>query len=180
MARIQQLEQDQVPSFVKRVYRRIEDSLGYLPNLYKGMANSPETLNGFLELSKNINAGVLEGWMRKAIILAVSEKNGCEYCLSMHTSIALKQGLLSEEQCIKSRKLEGWNDRSTAILNLTGKMLKGHGHLQDSDIEVLAASGFSEAEIVEMVGVIVQITFANYIAELVNPDLDFDPAPPLS
>jgi len=177
MPRIKQLELQQVPSFVKRIFKHVQDSIGHLPNLYKILAHSPEALNGFLELSKNIKAGVVEPKLNKAITLAVSELSKCDYCLALHTRMALDTGLLSEEECILSRKREGWDEKTDVMFKFVENVYKTAGKVGDSDLDSMRNVGFSDGEMVEIMGIISMILFSNFIGNLGQADLDTDPAP---
>jgi alkylhydroperoxidase family enzyme len=53
------------------------------PNLFKIMALSPNALNGWAGLQGAL-AKTLDAKTRDDIALAVSQVNGCHYCLSEH------------------------------------------------------------------------------------------------
>lgn len=59
-----------------------------MPNLFRTVANSPATLEGYLGLNGALAKVALDGKTRERVALAVSEINGCNYCLSAHTKSA--------------------------------------------------------------------------------------------
>ncbi|MEQ9463844.1 MAG: carboxymuconolactone decarboxylase family protein, partial [Haliea sp.] len=59
--------------------------LGSVPNMFRIIANSPQTLEGFLGLNGALGNGSLDAKTRERIALAVAEINGCHYCLAAHS-----------------------------------------------------------------------------------------------
>ena len=177
MTRIPQLNNEDAPAFVKRIFKRIEDELGTLPNLYRILGHSPESLNGFLELTKNVNAGILEPRLRKAIILLVSELSGCRYCVAMHNKIATFNGIMTSDEAILARKGEGWDEPSRAALEFAGEVYRNYGKVPDSAIDGIRQAGFDDAQIVEIVATIAMINFSNLIGNVAQTELDSPEAP---
>ena len=52
----------------------------------QAMANSPALLNRYLALSAALSRGRLRPAAREQIALAIAERDGCDYCMSVHTS----------------------------------------------------------------------------------------------
>lgn len=52
----------------------------------QAMANSPALLNRYLALSAALSRGRLRPAAREQIALAIAQRNGCDYCMSVHTS----------------------------------------------------------------------------------------------
>ncbi|HEX4341478.1 MAG TPA: carboxymuconolactone decarboxylase family protein [Polyangiaceae bacterium] len=59
---------------------------GVVPTIFRLVATSPAALEGYLGLMGAPNKGSLPAATRERIALAVAEINGCDYCLSAHTS----------------------------------------------------------------------------------------------
>src|SRR5215472_3023393 len=80
----------------KELLDAVEKKYGAVPNSFKTMAHSPAGLQGFLDLSGTLEAGVLPFETRYQIAIAVSEINGCPYCLSAFTAIGKSNGMQDE------------------------------------------------------------------------------------
>ncbi len=76
------------PSASKPLLDGVLKKLGVVPNVYRVAALSPAVLEGFLDLSSALSK-TLGVRTRERIAIAVAEVNGCEYCLSAHTYLAL-------------------------------------------------------------------------------------------
>jgi alkylhydroperoxidase family enzyme len=88
MSRIDIPTPDQIPEGSKQILDTMTRQLHLTPNLFKIMALSPNALNGWAglqgALAKTLDAKTLDAKTRDDIALAVSQVNGCHYCLSEH------------------------------------------------------------------------------------------------
>ena len=80
----------------KELLDTVVNKYGGAPNSFKMMAHSPAGLQGFLGLSGTLEGGVLPFETRYQIAIAVSEINGCPYCLSAFTAIGKGSGMKDE------------------------------------------------------------------------------------
>ena len=79
---------------VKKVFDDIKRTrnIKNIPNFWKSLAHSPETLertwNNLKQIMKN---GALDSVTKELIYVAVSITNSCEYCIKSHTFAAKKK-----------------------------------------------------------------------------------------
>lgn len=177
MPRIKQIDPMEANVWTRRLFRKLEEGLGVLPNMFKCMGNSDVGLDGFLSLNASLGAGKLGPKNIKLIILATSELNGCEYCVSAHTQMAKDAGLLTGEECLNARRFVAVDEESRAILEFVRKVFETKGKVKDEDLQILRQKGFEDTEIVEILGTMALITFANYVSNVGEPELDFPLAP---
>jgi AhpD family alkylhydroperoxidase len=93
-------------------------------------------LAGYLQLSQALAKSSLSAVEREYIALAVSQVNGCDYCLAAHTVFGEKTGLSPEEI---QRAREG---SLNALTVLARQVTQGRGHLNDEQISAARAAGF--------------------------------------
>ena len=87
---------------VKEVFDEIKSSrkITEVPNFWKYLANSPETLERtWNSLKQVMKKGALDPVTKELIYVAVSITNSCEYCTRSHTAAAKKKG--ATDQMIK-------------------------------------------------------------------------------
>lgn len=173
MPRIKQLGFDEAQSWTKRLFKKVEEGFGTLPNMFKCMGNSDVALDGFLSFNNSIGAAKLGKKNVKMIILLTSQFNECEYCVSAHTKMALDAGLLTEDECVNARKVKGPDDKTTKMLEFAKKVKMTNGLVSDNDIKAVRDAGFDDQEIIEIIGTIVMINFANFVSNVGQPELDF-------
>ena len=93
MPRLQALNPAAATGKAHALLTAVNNKLGFVPNMMRTMASSPAVLEGYLGLSGALSAGRLTSKLREQIALAVSEVNGCNYCLAAHTLLGKKAGL---------------------------------------------------------------------------------------
>ena len=84
---------------VKEIFDEIKEArqITEIPNFWKTMANSPETLERtWRSLQQVMNKGALAPEIKELIYVAVSITNACEYCIKSHTLAAKKKGATDE------------------------------------------------------------------------------------
>ena len=84
---------------VKEIFDDIKEArqITEIPNFWKTMANSPETLERtWRSLQQVMKKGALAPEIKELIYVAVSITNACEYCIKSHTLAAKKKGATDE------------------------------------------------------------------------------------
>ena len=146
-------------------------------NIFKGMANNPTVMEGLMALSGAISKSEsLSPAEAEAAMLRVAERNGCEYCLAAHTTIASNHGIDSEA-AVAFRRGEGTTSRESALLAFIDAILDRNGWVEDSELEAFRAAGFDDAAVVEAVAVIAWMTFTNTFNHVNRTKLDFPAVP---
>jgi AhpD family alkylhydroperoxidase len=81
--------QDSAPEASKPLLAQVESTFGFVSNLTATLAESPAALAGYLQLSATIQEhSALSPQEQQIVMLAVSEANGCDYCMAAHSLIA--------------------------------------------------------------------------------------------
>ena len=84
---------------VKKVFDDIKHTrnIKNIPNFWKSLAHSPETLERtWNNLKQIMKSGALDPVTKELIYVAVSITNSCEYCIKSHTFAAKKKGATDE------------------------------------------------------------------------------------
>jgi uncharacterized peroxidase-related enzyme len=170
MSRVAAIDPSTAPAPVKTLLDGVQKGLGATPNLFRVAAQSPAALESLVGLfgavGKTFNART-----REAIALAVSEANGCDYCLSAHTALGKHAGL-TDDALDKARLAKSDDARVGALLKLTRAIVDRRGRVGEG-LDEARRSGASDAEIVEVVANVALTTFTNYLNELAETDIDF-------
>ena len=93
------IEEKEATGKVKEIYDDIKKKrqITEIPNFWKTMANSPETLERtWKSLQQVMQKGALDPVVKELIYVAVSVTNGCEYCIKSHSIAAKKKGATDE------------------------------------------------------------------------------------
>ncbi|GAA3066216.1 carboxymuconolactone decarboxylase family protein [Rhizobium viscosum] len=172
MSRISIPAKDDVPEATKPTLDAIQKALGSVPNIFRLVANSPAALTAFTSF-QNALSRTFDVKTRERIALAVAEVNGCDYCLSAHTYLGLNFAKISPEEIALNRKGVSADARAHAAVSFAVKIAEARGHVTDADIANVRAAGFSDAQIVEIVALVAENTFTNYLNEVAKTDIDF-------
>lgn len=146
-------------------------------NIFKGMANSPAALSAYLQLGGALKDGVLTGAEREVIQLAISEANSCGYCLAAHTVLGKGAGLTEAQTVGARRGAISDNPKLSALARFSLALHETKGHVSDAQLKAFRDAGYSDAAVVEVIGVYAAITFTNIFNHVNDTAVDF-PAPP--
>ena len=147
--------------------------LGSVPNLFRLMSNSPESLKGYLQLSTALSNGQLSASTRERIALAVAEINDCDYCLAAHNYLGKNIANLSDEEICINRRGTSLDAKAAAAVEFAVTVVKQRGHISKADFLAVQSAGFSDAEIIEIITHVALNTLANYLNTALQTEIDF-------
>lgn len=178
MKNLSVLKKEQASAESKQLFEGIEKAAGMLPNIYAVIGNSANALGSYLAFSAAQRNGSFSAKEREAVFLAVSEENGCNYCTAAHTAIATMNGF-SEEETIQLRAGVSSNSKLNVLTNLARSLIVNRGRAEENIIQAFYEAGYDEKALVDLVALVVDKTFTNYIGRLAKPEIDFPKAEPL-
>lgn len=176
MDRLNVVTPQQAGGRVKELFDGIKASVGAIPNIYQGIANSPAALEGVLHLGKVLNSGQLSGAEIEAVKLVVSQVYGCNYCLAAHTLLGKKHGL-TEGETIAIRRGTIEQPKLGTLVKFVNAVMRPEGRATDDSVRALRAAGYNDAQITEIVLVIAQTVFTTLFNRVHQTPVDFPPAP---
>src|SRR6202012_3717134 len=103
MSRIKIPTREEAPEASQLVLDKVEKTLGFVPNLQRLMAISPPALSGWAGLMGSLST-TLDIKTRDGIALAVSEADGCNYCLAAHSYIASNLAKIDADEIAINRE----------------------------------------------------------------------------
>ncbi len=179
MKRLKAIHPDQTDPRTKQLLDEVQDELGMVPNLFSTLANSPAALEAYLRSRESLLAGVLPESLAQRIQLAVSEANGCEYCVAALATVGRAIGL-TEEAIADSREASCPDSRTAAALRFACAVARKRGRVSEADFRAVREAGFSDGEITEIVAHTVHAIFSNYFNLVAQTEVDFPKVPPLA
>ena len=93
------ISENEASGKVKEVFDEIKSArqITEIPNFWKMLANDPNELQRtWSSLKEIMKKGALDPVTKELIYVAVSNNNGCEYCIKSHSSAAKKKGATDE------------------------------------------------------------------------------------
>lgn len=145
-------------------------------NIFKSMANAPAALNFYLQASGALSQGLLDARQREAIALAVSQNNGCDYCLAAHTAIGKGAGM-TEADTVAARKGKPSDPKTAALVRFALAVQEKKGWITDDDLAALKSAGFTDGHAAEVIANVAFNYFTNFFNHANQTTLDFPEAP---
>ncbi len=179
MQRITGIDPDMAQGKAKELLDAVVNKYGMAPNSFKAMAHSPAGFQGFLDLSGTLEGGVLPFDTRYQIAIAVSEINGCSYCLSAFTAIGKGNGM-KDETLAACRRAGSTDPKVDAILKFAAAIVRERGAVTSEDFQQVRSAGCSDEEILEIVANVALFSFANYMNLVIGTQVDFPLITPMS
>jgi uncharacterized peroxidase-related enzyme len=169
--RIKAIDPGMAKGKAKELLDAVVKKYGGAPNSFKTMAHSPAGLQGFLDLSGTLEGGVLPFETRYQIAIAVSEINGCPYCLSAFTAIGKGNGM-KDETLAMCRTAGSTDPKIDAILKFAAAIVRERGAVTSEDFQKVKSAGCSDEEIQEIVANVALFTFANYTNLVIGTEVE--------
>lgn len=177
MATLQAKTRNEVSANNQAIFDQLKSKLGMVPNLYATFANSENALANYLALSSAKSS--LSTKEKEIVNLAVSQANGCNYCLAVH-SLLIQQNGISKEQALDIRLNEvNWDIRIKELTNVSHELVATKGHLSPASREAFFQAGFTAENLVDLIVQVGDKTITNYLYATADITIDFPAAPAL-
>src|ERR1700755_2502667 len=153
MPRITLPTPEQVPPDSKPTLDAFTKNIGFTPNMMATFAQSPIAFNSWAALLGSLSKA-LDVKTRDSIGLAVSEANGCNYCLTVHSFTAEHMARLPADEIILARKGHATDPKRDAAVQFAQKVIETRGQVSDTDLKAVREAGYTEANIIEIVALV--------------------------
>lgn len=162
MARVSLIEPDQAEASAKRVMENLQKQFGVVIGPVKAIAHKPEFLRSLLSLTTVADGpGGVDPGFKEVLNIRASVLNGCHFCTQMHSNIAKIHKVSPEkiEGAKEGSSSAAFDEKEKAALMLCEESTQGV-KVSDATFDILK-SHYSEAEIVDLLGVIGVINMWN-------------------
>lgn len=176
MSRLPIITNETADESTQKTYAAIASKFGGVPNIFKGMANSPVALNAYLTLDRMIAGGAFSPIEQDIVRMTVSEHNDCRYCVAAHTGGLLAKKV-SKEDILNIRRGAPENPKHAALIAFTLRVIETKGFVSDDHIAAFKKAGYSDVHLAEISVIIAQKILSNYFNHINDTDLDLPAAP---
>ena len=163
---------ESAPQASRQLLQSAEQQLGFIPNLYAIMAESPSTLEAYQTLSTLFNKTAFTVIEQQLILLSISRARNCCYCLAAHGTVAklhkIPQEIISAvyyKQPLKDSRLE-------ALRTFTYTVLKTEGWVEQTALQEFYQAGYQKQHVLEVILGISLKTLSNYINHMNDTPID--------
>jgi uncharacterized peroxidase-related enzyme len=161
------------PEKSRALLAAVQQQLGVVPNMFRLIATSPQTLEGYLGLSGALAKGALQAATRERIALAVAEVNGCAYCLSAHTYLGRTLAHLDDAEITANRSGASNDPKADAAIRFAVQLTRDQGHIREADLSAVRQAGYTDGQILEIIAHVALNVFTNTVNEALKTEIDF-------
>jgi uncharacterized peroxidase-related enzyme len=162
---------EDVPADAQRILENVGAQLGFVPNMFKTIASNPAVLEVVTTLQGTLSR-VLDAKTRHSVALAVSQANGCGYCLAMHTYVATEFGGMSGDDIELVRVGRSVDPKRAAAARFAQQVVDSRGRVSDAELAGVRGAGYTDPQILAIIAVAVQFLLTNFINNVNQTDLD--------
>jgi len=151
----------------------IAERIGFVPELFKTLAQQPGVVEAFVGLDAAFTDTSLTPIERQTILLAAASVENCgRYCVAGHTLFGRSIGM--QEQAIAAIRYEGTveDERLAALETFVQQLIRARGHTSAEEVAAFIQAGFSREQILEVVMGVTLKTFSNYVDSTLQLRLD--------
>ena len=177
MPRTAALKPEQVPADSKLTLEAFTKNIGFTPNMLASFAQSPIAFNAWAALRGTLSMA-LDVKTRESIGLAVSEVNGCNYCLMVHSFGAEHGAKMPADEIILARKGHASDPRRDAAVQFARKVIETRGKVSDADVKAVRDAGYTDANVMEIVALVAMFSLTNFFNNVFDPEKDFPAVAP--
>lgn len=160
---------DSAPEGSRELMKSIQGSYGFMPELFAYMAESPEVLEAYVTINKLMSKTSLTPSQQQLVLLAVSRKNGCDFCQVAHEAVGLKSGLDKDTLAALKTDNDIFNKTDAALVKLAQTIVEKRGWLENEDLAAFYDAGFVPKQVLEVILGVSLKTLSNYTNHLTHP-----------
>lgn len=152
----------------------VATSMGFVPNMYQAMANSPGLLATYLDGYERFRSGSgLTPAEQEVVFLAISRYNECTYCVAAHSFVGDHMSktphtvtdAIRDDQPIPDERL-------AALASFVVTMLSTAGHPTVDDVHGFRTAGFTDRQVLEVILAIAVKTISNWTNHVFDTPVD--------
>jgi uncharacterized peroxidase-related enzyme len=162
---------DEFDADAQAVLDKVGAQFGFIPNMFQTLASNPAVLDVVMTLQSK-SPKFLDAKTRHTISLAVSEANGCDYCLAVHGYTSSKLGGMSNEDIALARAGSSIDPKRAAAAHFAQRVIESRGQVSDADLEAVRSAGYTDPQVLAIVTLAVQALLTNFINNVNQTDVD--------
>ena len=168
---------EQVPADSKPTLDMFTRNIGFTPNMMATFALSPIAFNSWATLLGSLSK-VLDVKTRDSIGLAVSEVNGCDYCLTVHSFMAERMARMSADEITLARRGRATDPKRNAAVQFARQVIETRGKVRGADLQAVRDAGYTDAQVIEIIALVAMYSLTNFLNNVFDPVQDFPAVAP--
>lgn len=171
MSVLQPIDPSAATGTTKEIFNHLEKNIHRIPAMVRVMAHSPAITETYLHFNQALAKSSLSQRTLALITVAIAEINGCDYTLSIGIALGKHHGI-PEQELDAARSGHARDEKTALTLAFATSIVRRAGQVPRVEVDRLRRDGFSDAEIVEVIGAVGLNIFRNYFNLVVGTDID--------
>lgn len=174
MARLTVNTVESAPEQAKERIAMVQKANGFIPNLIGTLANSPQAIEMYQEVSKMNARNSLTPEEIEVVQITAAVHNGCDFCVAGHTKIGTKLLKMPENvlNALRTRTTIEDNAKYQALAEFTVQLIDNRGKVSDGELQAIKDAGYSEQNILDVVMGVALATLCNYANNVAQNDIN--------
>lgn len=161
---------EDMPEDIRARIVAVQEKSGFIPNVFLTLAHRPDEFRAFFAYHDALmeKPGNLTKAEREMIVVAVSARNRCQYCVVAHGAILrvrAKNPLIADQITANWRKAD-ITPRQKAMLEFALKVTERADEVDDGDRAALRAAGFDDEAIWDIAAIAAFFGMSNRLANV--------------
>ena len=163
---------DTAPQKSRLILQTTQKQLGFIPNLFGTMAESPAVLEAYQSLAVLFDQTAFTVTEQQLVLLSISRFRNCTYCLAAHGTIAkmhkVSPAIITAvyyNQPLVDVKLE-------ALRSFTREVLNVDGWIKQPALQAFYQAGYQQQHVLDVILAISFKTLSNYINHINDTAID--------
>ncbi|MEM6583732.1 MAG: carboxymuconolactone decarboxylase family protein [Pseudomonadota bacterium] len=156
------------------IFKGLKSAFGKIYNFFGVMAHKPNVLDAWSSMYQSIIVeGSISQRYKQLAFTYASQINGCEYCYSFHSGLALEAGISQDQLDALPffRHSELFDEQEQATLLYADHVTRNSSSTRDEDVEAIKAF-YSDQEVVELTMAICLANFDNRYSNTLQLEID--------
>ena len=163
---------ESAPEKSKAILEGANKRFGTIPNLYAVLAESPETLNAYMQLNDYFTSTSFDAEELTVVWQTINVEHECGYCVPGHSLIAQLMKVdpaineaLRNQQPMPTAKLQ-------ALHEFTIAMVRERGNVSKEQLASFFAAGYGQKQVLEVILGLSQKVISNYVNHVAETPVD--------
>lgn len=164
---------DTAPDASKPILKEAKNQFGFELNLFGVMAESPLALKAYTQLNELIEENAaLTPQEQQVVMLTVSTRNGCEYCVAAHSTVAgMKQMDDSLIEILRNQE-DPADEKTAALVRFTRQLVDNRGWVAEEDQQAFLDAGYENRHVLDVITILALKTLSNTTNHLAETPVD--------
>ena len=163
---------DTAPEGSKEILEGIKENIGFVPNLFGVLAESPQATEAYQLLGGLFRKTSLSAIEQNVVWLTINYENNCDYCVPAHTGIA-KTDKVPEDviEALRNGKPIA-DEKLEALRRFTVLMVQQRGWVADEDVDAFLDAGYTRRNILDVIVGMSHKVISNYTNHFARTPVD--------